>query len=66
MTEDQFAGHQGPDLFDAEKTKLKLVPLIIHLFRTIGPQYVHRVREGYRLYYTCLKCASSKQDLVKY
>ena len=25
VTEDQFAGHQGPDLFDTEKTKPKLV-----------------------------------------
>lgn len=23
VTEDQFAGHQGPDLFDPEKTKMK-------------------------------------------
>lgn len=32
VTEDQFAGHQGPDLFDAEKTKLKLVLLTNNLF----------------------------------
>ena len=25
VTEDQFAGHQGSDLFDMEKTKAKLV-----------------------------------------
>ena len=36
MTEDQFTGHQGSDLFDIEKTKPKLVLRAenLHCFKT--------------------------------